>query len=501
MGTMTRRKALQIFTGATVLAAPSMGVMAQALGENTKSVATTGPATPIPPALFGASAGANLAPVIHDKAFMSCLDQLAPSIFRYPGGNGANWFDISTGMYVRDPRVPRAKNTSNFDRPFDFPVLKRILEEANAEPSIVLNLLTGTMDTQIEALKHARSIGIPITRIELGNEYYLQGARAGTDAYTRVFPAAADYARTALQYAKALRKEFPACQIGVPILARAAHGPRETSWNDELLQHIDSSIDALIAHIYRRVPVEKSVAESSPQPLREHSLSVFAAAFQPTPFEVVHHALNYGSRKIWVTETNVSDPSQAAKQTWAHALALALDLMDMLRLPRVEQVLCWSILGSREFCLVTPPEPRQADTRPRNEAGDTTAIHPSRLTANGYACRMLFKAARGKTTASQLHFAPNTIQDSPTGEKLPSLYGWKYGSDSALVVNLSHQQHTIAIASAGLAESGYYQLAADVANPIEEQSSFASRHGKTSDQLVLPPYSMTAIGVHDLVGE
>ena len=483
------------------MAAPSIGVMAEALTEDIKSAATVGPATLIPPELFGVSAGANLAPLIHNRAFMACLDQLAPSIFRYPGGNGANWFDISTGMYVRDPRVPRANNTSNFDQPFDVPLLKRILQEASAEPSIVLNLLTGAMDTQIEALKHARSIGIPIKRIELGNEYYLQGARAGTDSYTRVFPTAADYARTALQYAKELRKEFPACQIGVPILARAAHGGREASWNDDLLQHIDSSIDAVIAHVYRRIRLGSFGDKSNAPAFREKEQAVFAAAFVPSPFNVVRHALSYGSRRVWITETNIADPSEESAQTWGHGIALALDLMNMLTLPRIEQVLCWSLLGSREFCLVTLTESGHADASQRNEVGHTAVPQASRLTANGYACMMLFKAARGKTTASQLHFAPNTIQDSSSGEKLPSLYGWKYGSDSALIVNLSPQRHTVTIHDAGLTESGYYQLAADVAGPIEGESAFAARHGKTNEQLTLPPYSMTAIGRHNALDQ
>lgn len=478
---LSRRSALKLLSGTALLHLPVAGALARTTDPAVIAV-TGGREIALVPATFGTSGGDNLAKYTGDPRFMAALGKLAPSIFRYPGGNGANWFDIATGVYVEKPVVARSANTSRFDTPFTFGVLKEILQQAHAEPSLVLNLLTGDMETQIGALKAAKASGISVQRIELGNEYYLRGAAAGTTAYLQVFPTAADYARVALKYAKALRDAFPECQIAVPILARDSNGARERAWNEDLLKHIDTSIDGVIAHIYRRLPASQFGANLPSNPLAAPGgpQMLFAAALEPHPLDVVRATVHSVSRRIWVTETNISDPGHWSAYTWAHGLALAVNLMNMLTMPRVEQVLCWSLLGDPTFSLMTSPQKKSG----------ASGIDPASLTANGFACMLLFRAARGKTTARPLEFASAELQTS-SGNTVPSLYGWQYGPDSALILNLSQSQQTVQLKDSQLSKTSFYQLAADATQVVRDESSFAVARGKSSGPVALPPYSMT----------
>jgi hypothetical protein len=444
----------------------------------------------IPAALFGFNTGEDLARYKDNPEFLRAMGQLAPAILRYPGGNGANWFDLTSGMNIANPLFPAPHNSPNYNSaPFTFSAYKTMLQAGHSQPSIVLNLLTAAMEPQIEALRAARNMGISLTRIELGNEYYLAGLEGGTQ-YAKVFPDAASYAKTAKQYASALKAAFPECRIGVPLIARASNRPREATWNDDLMKQIDSSIDAVIPHIYHDPPKDIFGAKGErvtgdPLTTPGGPQTIFSMALAPEPPKIIRRALRGTDREVWITETNLRDFAGSVANTWTHGLFLVLDLMELMYLPNLRQALVHSVIGGLMYEAITQPTRGAGE----NSADARAGLKPCQLTATGLTCSLLMRAARGKTTASPLTFSPNPIQHAQQGVGVPALYGWSFGDHtSAILINLSPSDATLALADGWRGMQGT-QVTADPST----FSDWRIKNLTASLALALPAYSITML--------
>jgi len=483
----SRRKAVQL------LSVASLDVIRRSLihaGPLPATSMASGQPIAIPAALFGFNTGEDLARYKDNPEFLRAMGQLAPAILRYPGGNGANWFDLTSGMNVANPLFPAPHNSPNYNSaPFTFSAYKTMLQAGHSQPSIVLNLLTAAMEPQIEALRAARNMGISLTRIELGNEYYLAGLEGGTQ-YAKVFPDAASYAKTAKQYASALKAAFPECRIGVPLIARASNRPREATWNDDLMKQIDSSIDAIIPHIYHDPPKDIFGAKGErvtgdPLTTPGGPQTIFSMAFAPEPPKIIRRALRGTDREVWITETNLRDFAGSVANTWTHGLFLVLDLMELMYLPNLRQALVHSVIGGLMYEAITQPTRGAGE----NSADARAGLKPCQLTATGLTCSLLLRAARGKTTAAPLTFSPNPSQRTQESMGVPSLYGWSFGDHaSAILLNLSPAAATLALTGEWKGMTG--------TQVSGEPSTLSERTIKSltaSPALMLPAYSITML--------
>jgi hypothetical protein len=450
----------------------------------------SGQPTTIPAALFGFNTGEDLARYKDNSDFLKVLGELSPGILRYPGGNGANWFDLTNGMNVVNPSFPAPHNSPNYNSaPFTFSAYKTMLQAGHSQPSIVLNLLTAAMEPQIQALQAARSMGISLARIELGNEYYLEGLEGGNQ-YTKVFPDAASYAKTAKQYASALKAAFPGCRIGVPLIARASNMPREGTWNDELMKHIDPSIDAVIPHIYHDPP--KDIFGTKGQRVAGNPLAtpggpqtIFSLALAPEPPNIIRRAVRATDRQVWITETNLRDFAGTVANTWTHGLFLILDLMELMHLPNLQQALAHSVIGGFMYEAITQPSHGASE----NSADARAGLKPCQLTATGLSCSLLMRAARGKTAAAPLTFSPNPIQHTREGIDVPTLYGWSFGEHaSAILLNLSPAEATLALREEWKGTQG-----TQVTGDPSTFSEWKMKNLTASPALTLPAYSITML--------
>ncbi|MGH9838653.1 MAG: hypothetical protein ACREEM_07710, partial [Blastocatellia bacterium] len=138
-----------------------------------------------------------------DPDLMRALVRLKPPALRHPGGTAANYWDWRTGYFVSGVELPG--NYAVFPRlPNRLEDFKQAIDACGAQPILVLNLLTSTLDEQLDMLRQARRIGLPVKYLELGNEFYL-----GLPDYRKKFPTAADYGREASRWSAAIHQEFP----------------------------------------------------------------------------------------------------------------------------------------------------------------------------------------------------------------------------------------------------------------------------------------------------
>ncbi len=275
---------------------------------------------------------------------------------RYPGGAIANYWDWQKGS------VDQPATTSGTGEPvparihdygFTLQTLQRIVQESGTTPVFDLNLLTSTLADQLQMLRAAQRLGIPVRYVELGNEFYLN---FGT--YSKVFPTATSYARTVAHWAPAIHAAFPDAQIAaVGSLPQAT--ARERSWNRTLLSIAGTDINAVTLHDY--------FGPSGKHPDPAQVLSIAQTSWRSTQHVM---AAIPGRYRIWFTEFNMSlqgrsggEPPRGA--TWIHGLYVA-ELMALFdQSPRVQLNDYWDLFSNPStgaFTSGRAPQPTVAGT-------------------------------------------------------------------------------------------------------------------------------------------
>lgn len=502
MSRLTRRKVLQLLAALPV--APYAAGCGSGAGGNsggpsptpasgTSTTATPGSTVSIPNPLYGLNSGDNLAHFTGDASFMNAFGQLGPSLLRYPGGNSANWFDLSTGFLLTNANPPPPSGQlSSFTTPpaWSFSALAVLLGAAGAQATIVVNLLTGNMQSQIAALQAAAG-AVAISRIELGNELYLNGVD-GTQ-YEQVFPTVQDYASAANAWAAALRAAFPSVELGVPVDLNPGSATRESSWNQTLIPLLSSDIGALIPHNYQDPPnppfTGASVSADASALAATGGVAAILSRVTNGTDTMKALASSWPNYKIWNTETNLRDPVGAIANTWTHGLYVAYQLLALLEVPNLAAALVHAVTNGTEYSAIW--------TSSGNFPDSSTQYVTDSLSATGLTMQLVFRAARKQSAAQPLAFSTNPSQTGSNGGSAPSLYGWVFGSGagaSAVVLNLSATVYALTFAQNNLfSGASYTQLSGNPTAYVGTPSNLTTSQGSFNAVagLSLPKYSIT----------
>ncbi len=122
------------------------------------------------------------------------LKEAQPSRLRYPGGTLANYWDWQEGWFLRNfadkgcfslpvtyqnrkrlmPALDAFGNVNLRDGDYLLD-LRNALLSTGAKPLFVVNPLTSDLNYQMAMLLDAKEHNIPIDRVEIGNEFFLDG--------------------------------------------------------------------------------------------------------------------------------------------------------------------------------------------------------------------------------------------------------------------------------------------------------------------------------------
>ena len=189
-----------------------------------------------------------------------------------------------------------------------------------------LNLVTSHLSSQLAMLRRARELGMPIRRIELGNEFY-----SHAPLVDRAIPTPEAYGRKATRWIKAIKSRFPRAQVAAVGLGSSLWWPPRTrrgQWDPGVLSTLRGE-DALTFHTYwkppRGRPSGKRLSQVLAAPLRRF-FELRSGGLRRLPDGVV----------AWVTEWNVWHGSKL-RGTWANGLSDAEYLLALLGEPRVRQ--------------------------------------------------------------------------------------------------------------------------------------------------------------------
>ena len=435
-----------------------------------------------------------------NRRFAAAVAALRPEAIRLFGGTTANYWDWRRGTFVSDAAaratgVPPELAAARARVSVSLVDWARIVRAAHATPVYDLNLVSSTLREQLAMLRAARGLGLPVTRVELGNELYLGRYRA-------LFPGGSAYGRVAARWAAALKAAFPGVRVAaVGFVAQssgAAVSSREHDWNAAVLATA-RGVDALTFHPYFQTGLPAGASPDSARAAQAMLLdpSLRWAAVQARALAQLRPGVG-----AWLTEYNLFDRVAAAHTTWAQGLALASYTLDVLEDPRVDQADVHALAASAPFGALFVDRNgldfgASASRAFRPPRRNPPATQPFGRSATGIAAAALLDALRGARRAQPIAFrvvAPQRI----AGSSATALRGELFGGDGepmrAVVLNLSAAA-LIGLPPAQLGFGGFDQSWAAPATLVDGAGALHHAHGRFAALgVVLPPYSITVLG-------
>ncbi len=438
----------------------------------------------------------------HDQKFWNSVDKLNLRTIRIPGGAESNYWNWQRGGLIEDTsNLPEGLPhfVSNKDRQYTASKLQDFSAEFKTNgltPVFALNMLTSDLKSQLKMLQTARDLGLPVKYVELGNEFYF-----GIKNYRKIFPRPEDYANTANQWISAIKKEFPEAKIAV--IGVGSRGKnrwsRRDKWNEKIIATTLPLADAITIHDYsiNGLANRKISTEKYPYFLKEDVPLILGEPFKS--WYKTSNTIKYfpNNKKIWVTEYNLMEKVKTTQEekrqrvvgSWIHGMyALSMGLL-FLEDPRIDMACNHMLIGSSQFSTIL-----KSKTSFNNPADKNAVTQPLTLSATGSALKMLGDATKGMTNAQKINFANKFTLIGKDEFSYPALYGWMFTNQkkqNSLILNLSPRQIEVAISSLFPEEINYKILSGSPRDLITRPGILQQKTGKTEQNIILPPYSVT----------
>jgi hypothetical protein len=415
--------------------------------------------------LYGFNGNNTKGPAWTNKTYRDSVASFHFKIIRYPGGNVANWWDWQKGWYTDNPSAPdRFKKMKSI--PNGLKELKTLVEATNCDVVFNLNMISSTLDDQINMLTSAQSLNIPIKWVELGNEFNNQ-----KNPGRQTFPNPEDYGKVCRQWIDAIKSHFQNAKVAV-VGGDRNYGPDVKNWNDIVLKNAPNA-DALVAHLY---------------PRKGNALDESGIHFQKLYNEFVYSFTNQGfntvNKSIWVTEFNIlwsaedneeTGGGEPKQYTWAQALAtLLMTSMTTSLSPNTTLILNHNISGVPIFSAL------ETDKR------------TFRKLPNGIGMHAWLMASDDMDLITKINFKNDnkSFQDY-------EVFGWKFSNNaksSILLVNLLNSPLKVDLSSIVNGNANFETKSADKNSVINSAADIKYNTGTLNNgSIELPAYSFTII--------
>jgi hypothetical protein len=442
-----------------------------------------------------------LDPTHHDTDFAPAIQQgLAPQMIRFPGGTVGMWFDwdgsegapnfgtMDAGGTYCGPYGAALKTTpspydmsagmDSVDQTFNHSLkkLSTEMDPASKEVLFDLNLLTSYFDKQNQMLQQAASTyGIPIRRVELGNELYLGSntlnAGGSCHIFTAAYPRSSDYAAVANAWSAQLHAQYPGVKVAALANASYSDGTpnRAGAWNHDLRfgpTPITSDVDALTIHVYFTANgtacTDGSTMFSSASDFIGANIAKGSHVTEPTTSDPSgvddqygvlgnpsQYALGTSKKEIWVTEYGLLGGARGYWRKWGEGLGLLGYTMKLMADPRVtvllDQQLIWALWSPG--CSLDS-----------SDSQGTLACVPYSPTGLGIAMRELSAMLRDANASASQTYHLNFSSNVQTKHSIcdyrgqpftySTLQGWSAGADATkqtILANLDADTKTLEV--------------------------------------------------------
>ena len=409
-----------------------------------------------------------------DDAFGAVVCGLRLPTLRYPGGGESQWWDWRKGWVITEQQYlerfptnttayPQAKMAAQYIRGTTSYTVhnlkKHFIDVCNRTQgfvpgiNVVLNIVSGDLEDQLDFLAAVKALAIRIEAVELGDEFHSPN-RANVDSK---FPNGTFFASYAAEWARAIKQRFPGVPVMVPARRQDAQadppGTRQALWTQQLLAGLTADdrgargVDSVCMHPYWTsgcgVPGYSrngfwgnvSVQQEQWTALGTEAgvgsaLANVVSAQQNDVLKYIHNfstpgsgsGLGFAGLSLRVTEMNVQDYSGPIKYTWIHALQVAASQIVLSSSPIVTETLHFDVDGCCGFAAIFTPQGSPDYFRSRLVAplSADIIVPPNALTGSGLVLRQiadLFRHFRNGSIVYQLEL-------SPAPARLNRLPGW-----------------------------------------------------------------------------
>ncbi|VEP16060.1 Glycosyl hydrolase catalytic core [Hyella patelloides LEGE 07179] len=438
--------------------------------------------------------------------FQQAVRQVNPQLLRIPGGTESNYWDWQKGGLVGNVREAMAGYPIQFrnkDLKYNASKLEDIqggIKETNTDPIFVLNMATSSLESQLEMLRRARDLGMPVKYIELGNEFYFD-----VPNYKRVFPTSADYAQTASEWIVAIKQEFPAAEIAlVGVAPKPKDSIREQNWQKSLLNSAMYQADAVTLHLYNGHGLKSPIDSNSTYPFftSEEVPLILGQPFRSWQKLQNNDQLKLipDNKQIWMTEYNLfenvfgkknRDKQQRVMGSWTHGLyALTMSLL-FLEDSRIAIACNHVLTGNSRFAAIFANKASFL-----NPSDENFEVQAKSLSATGSTLSLLGEATLGMTKAQKIDFSPEFTLVGHKNFEYPALYGWMFNNGKhsrAIIANLSNRNISVNLEQLFSASVSYQQLSAEPQTLITGKEVIKSKSDTVSPEIMLPAYSVTKL--------
>ncbi len=478
---LSRRRFLRLVGYGTATMAGTSIVVACG-GSNSPSnstaavTATLAPARQITPYFLGYNDVPTHSPSWHDSNFVNAAKQLRPGTLRYPGGTVANFWDWQTGGFLPSARSQELNTPAP---PYRLQELQLAVQATGAIPIYVLNMLTSDLNYQLEMLRSAKNMGLPVQLVELGNEYYLKD-----NSYIAKFSTGQDYGKVATSWITAIRAVFPDVKIsavGSIENGNANRDQRMTMWNQDVSQTLRGA-DALTLHVYSAYKVDQQSSVATSQQVGGQVFTRWQEAV--TTLKAVP-----SNMEVWFTEYNLIDRTNTGyiSYAWIHGVLAASMTLSLLEYNRSALACFYEMAGQTGLESIYYPSGLQRSGTVHLESYAKTAI--------GYAMSLLGSTMATMQTAGAMSFNTNPMIQGGT-ISYSSLQGWVFSNTTqrvGFIVNRSSTSFTCDVQALFRQGTRFQQLSADPLTVVTGANSLTSKSGLLQNSLLLPAYSVTQL--------
>lgn len=441
--------------------------------------------------------------------FVGRVKELYPGLIRYPGGTVSSYWDWKTGWLKKDIPLRKEWKSVTQENPITIEDLKFACDQTGASPLYVLNMMTSTLEYQLEMLDHAKNIGLPVQFIELDNEFYL-----GEEFYVKKYPTGKEYGETCNTWIAAIRKKYPQAKIGVignSIREGAAkkekpNAQRGQNWNRDVLAVIKDA-DAMTFHVYGGGGMnymgnftasdddgdgQGAVAMKMQEAFDKKESVTYALSI---PFIRWNNSNTYDYKllpevmKSWITEYNLFEREGVVAGTWAHGLYSLMQTLLFMNNNKTELVCYHNLTTTAQFAAIFNSADgfyKAVKQKPTEKFG---------FTAAGYCLSLSGKAMADGGKATSLKFSNPEMITAARGQQYPAVNGWKIMNAKGtkiIVANLSSKEMTTDFSNVIKINPSFTQMHAEPHLQVAFEKDVNKKTG-TGTVIKLPAYSVTLI--------
>jgi hypothetical protein len=492
--TKQRRMKLGTLTLSILLPVIALSTFVSAADSNQSVPKTVGPPHAIGPMFWGINIeNVYLNPVLSwtDPSLEAAIQNAGIESVRFPGGDAGNYWDWQQGtMYP----LGGSSNAQDF-----LADLSSLNQATGVQPLYNLNLMTynnklitkatlsAAMDNQIQLLQAAQALGLPVSDIELGNEFYWS-----EHDHNREFPTAKDYQLTANLWAATLKQSFPNAKFASMLSIPSSGDQRTRTWNTPVLENIQG-IDAVTIHRYDSI-IDGGVWDGTPAD------AVLSLAFTDwaTIMSGEVRPAEQKRLRIWITEFGgFSDCTNNAQfsGTWLEGLYQTQMALQFLSTPSIDQMQLYNITGATNSLIF-----QNTSSYWDSCLGKTITFNatPGDLTATGQAYALIGAALRltGTQSASEVVF-PEAPYIKPGAGVKPyrSVTGVALTGATNQWLIANYGPDTMTLHYAGMGKGTIQTLSAPSLTTIVNGEGILTNSTAPFDgeSFVLPPFSLNWI--------